>query len=88
MASSLEKVTLRTKHFIASVDIQNRTWQLTGEFPHEVRTIEDNPWEGNVLCSEIQELYDLENTIRGMMEIKAQGTEAEDGVRLHPVSES
>ena len=44
MESSLKKIVLRTKHFIANVDIKNRTWQLTGEFLHEVRTIPDNPW--------------------------------------------
>ena len=75
MASSLEKVTLRTKHFIASVDIQNRTWQLAGEFPHEVRTIPDNPWGSDLLREEIQELCDLENTIRNMIGIKAPAVE-------------
>ena len=87
MENSLKKIVLRTKHFIASVDVDNRTWQLTGEFLHEVRTIPDNPWGGDLLREEIQELYDLENAIRSMIGIKAPETEGTDGVRLHPVSE-
>lgn len=79
MATSLKKIVLKTKHFIASIDIQNRTWQLTGEFLHEVRTIPDNPWEGDILRPEIAELYDLEATIRSMFDVKApKEAEADD----------
>lgn len=87
MANSLERVSLRTKHFIATIDVQNRTWELTGSFPHEVRTVADNPWEGTVLQNEIAELYDLEATIRSMFDVKKPEEES-DGVQLHPVSES
>lgn len=87
MATSLERIHLRTKHFIAVVDVQNRTWELNGNFPREVRTIADNPWDGDLLRAENRELEDLERMIRSMMEVKAPATEANDGVRMHPVSE-
>lgn len=85
MATSLERVTLRTKHFVATIDTQNRTWELVGNFSHEVRVIEDNPWDGDLLRAEIQELYDLESTIRSMMEVRvpvaevAANDQPEDG---------
>ena len=75
MENSLKRIVLRTKHFIASVDVDNRTWQLTGEFLHEVRTIPDNPWGSDLLREEIQELRDLESAIRSMIGIKAPETE-------------
>lgn len=87
MANSLERIHLRTKHFIATIDVQNRTWELNGSFPREIRVIADNPWSGDLLREEIQELYDLESTIRSMMEVRVPVTEAEDGVRMHPVPE-
>lgn len=86
MANSLERVLLRTKHFVATIDVQNRTWELTGNFPHEVRTINNNPWKGDVLSPEITELYDLEATIRSMFDVKKPEEES-DGVQLCDVLE-
>ena len=70
MVSTLNRVMLSTAHFVASIDIQNRTWTIAGSFPHEVRTVADNPWEGTILQNEIAELYDLEATIRSMFGVK------------------
>jgi hypothetical protein len=83
--SSLERVSIRTKHFAATLNIPNRTWELAGSFPHEVRVVADDPWNNDVLRPEIEELYDLEATIRSMFDVKKP--EVEDGVQLHPVSE-
>ena len=87
MENSLKRIVLRTKHFIASVDVDNRTWQLTGEFLHEVRTIPDNPWGSDLLREEIQELCDLEDTIRNMIGIKTPVVEVKDGIHMHSVPE-
>lgn len=87
MANSLERIHLRTKHFIATVDVQNRTWELNGNFPHEVRTIPDNPWGSDLLREEIQELRDLEDTIRNMIGIKTPVVEVKDGIHMHSVPE-
>ena len=87
MENSLEKTMLKTKHFIANVYIKNRTWQLIGEFPHEVRTIPDNPWGSELLREEIQELRDLDDTIRNMIGIKTPVVEVKDGIHMHSVPE-
>lgn len=67
-AEKINNVTINTRHFIASVDVQNRTFVIYGDFSDtEIMTLEDEGQKLFLFGDLIAELRDLEAMIRRML---------------------
>lgn len=66
--SRVERMTMHTEHFTASVDRKNRTFTIYGDFSSTlIQRIPDDPYSESVLDGIIDELRDLESDMRLMV---------------------